>query len=159
MKFFWKSLLWFRKIILYKIFKLSTRGVRIIIINNKSFLLIKHPYDDFWVFPGGSIKKNESDFSAAKRETLEEVGLEIDEINCKKLGKYQNLKNGKNDEVTVFVTDLFKKSQKRRRIIDKIEIQDQRWFRFENLPKISQSTRLRINEVLKNEYSSKIREW
>lgn len=41
-------------------------------------LIVKAHYKSYWTFPGGIIDKGETPKQAAIRETLEEVGLEID---------------------------------------------------------------------------------
>ncbi|MGI9494394.1 MAG: NUDIX domain-containing protein [Geminicoccaceae bacterium] len=45
-----------------------------------SLLLVKPSYRDDWLIPGGLVEKNESPWTAAKRETLEEIGLTLDHL-------------------------------------------------------------------------------
>jgi 8-oxo-dGTP pyrophosphatase MutT (NUDIX family) len=45
-------------------------------------LMIKDNYKEFWTFPGGVIDAGESPFTAALRETHEEVGVEIARENA-----------------------------------------------------------------------------
>ena len=56
--------------------------VHIFIENNRKFLFLKRHntgcYDGHWCLPTGRVEKGESPRVAAKRETLEEVGLQID---------------------------------------------------------------------------------
>ena len=47
------------------------------IIFEKKVLLLFHPKLKKWLPPGGHIEKNESPLDAARREVLEETGLEI----------------------------------------------------------------------------------
>ncbi len=160
MKTIWKIIIWFRKIILYRIIKKTTYGVRVIIINNnQEFLLVKHYYDDFWVLPGGGIKKKEPASSAAEREILEETGIKIEKGNLKKLGEYTNHKKYKKDHVIVFVTKLFQKKSKALKILGKIEIEKTQWFKSGDLPIVSSATQKRIQEFLNSEYSNEIRIW
>ncbi len=57
--------------------KVPTSG-GVIIRNSKGEVLItKNPYKDSWGIPGGMTELNESPSQSAKRETLEEVGLEL----------------------------------------------------------------------------------
>lgn len=42
-------------------------------------LIVKANYKDYWTFPGGMVDADETPKQAALRETLEEVGLRIDE--------------------------------------------------------------------------------
>jgi ADP-ribose pyrophosphatase YjhB (NUDIX family) len=52
-----------------------------IIIREHKVLLVNHYKQDtydFWVPPGGSLEGDESIFECAKRETFEEIGLDIE---------------------------------------------------------------------------------
>jgi len=147
----------FRKLVLYKIFRLKTFGVRIILKKDEKVLLIKHPYDDFWVFPGGGIKKGEHEISAAERELKEETGYILN--NSKILGIYENFSGGKNDYVTAVFSDDFSESDNRKNIIDQIEIEKQAWFGVNNLPKTSSATKRRVDEVLSGDFSESVRKW
>jgi 8-oxo-dGTP diphosphatase len=55
------------------------RGVKCVITRRDEVLLVRHTYGDrrAWELPGGSIKRREGPLAAARRETLEEVGLTI----------------------------------------------------------------------------------
>ena len=158
-----KKILWFilkkvRLIIIYKILKKTTHGVRTIITDGKNIFLVKHPYDNFWVLPGGGKDKKETEFETAKRECEEEAGLVISG-ELKKLGQYFNNKGDKNDYITIVIAREWKESLKKQRLIDKIEIQKREWFDLDNLPKISSATQKRINEYLKNDFSGVVRPW
>jgi len=158
-----KKIIWFilkkiRLYVIYKFFKKTTHGVRTIITDNKKIFLIKHPYDDFWVLPGGGKKEKESDFDVAKRESEEEAGLVI-LGELKILGKYFNNKENKDDHIAIVIAKDWKISKKRPRLIDRIEIQKRGWFEFDNLPKVSYSTKKRIDEYLKEDFSNKTRFW
>ena len=48
------------------------------IVKNGKVLLLKHDKLGFWLQPGGHIEKNELPHEAAKRETFEETGFEIE---------------------------------------------------------------------------------
>jgi len=45
-------------------------------------LLIRHSYRDRWGVPGGLLKRGEEPDVAARREVLEEIGLEIDLVGA-----------------------------------------------------------------------------
>ncbi len=52
-----------------------------LIVENERLLLVHHLEEgkyDFWVPPGGSVKGSESVFECARRETLEETGLQVE---------------------------------------------------------------------------------
>lgn len=147
-----------RKIIIYKILKLKTRGVRVIFIKDNKILLIKHRYDDFWVFPGGGIKKSENPLEAAKRESQEEVGLSFTGP-ANKLGVYKNFSGGKKDYVHVYVVKKFSKHNGSKSFLGKLEVKYKQWFPLDKLPKTSAATKRRIAEVSDNDFSLKTRDW
>lgn len=169
-QFVWKILKWIRVFIIYRFLKKTTYGVRVLVIDRASdesgeinfsmskIFLIKHPYDNFWVLPGGGRKKEESILKTAKREVEEETGL-ILEGDLERLGRYFNNKEYKNDYIDIVVAHSWKKSHKRRRLIDKIEIQKRDWFNLNQLPTISVATQKRIKEYLDNDFSDEIRDW
>jgi len=146
-----------RKFVLYKILKLTTFGVRVLLKRGNEILLIKHPYDDFWVFPGGGIKKGEDEMVAAKREIKEETGYIVSSIKI--FGRYKNTSGDKNDYVTLFFSDDFKGSNDRKNIIDQIEIQKQGWFNIDNLPPTSPATKRRIEELKILDFRDSVRRW
>ncbi len=56
-------------------------GVGVVVLGAKGVLLVKRakpPRQGQWSLPGGAQKLGETVFSAARRETLEETGLEIE---------------------------------------------------------------------------------
>lgn len=158
MRLFWKFLKEARRIIFYRVLRLITNGVRIVIRDGEKVFLIKHPYDDYYVFPGGGIKKGESPIDAAIREAKEET--EIDLLgDFKILGTYNNNKKGKRDTITIVICDSWKDSSSKKRIIDKIEVQKSGWFELNDLPYISKATSRRLTEIEKGEYSDQMRVW
>jgi 8-oxo-dGTP pyrophosphatase MutT (NUDIX family) len=154
----WKILKSLHKFIIYKILRQTTRGVRIAIIENSKILLIKHPYDNFWVLPGGGINKNEPSESAARRETLEEVELEITGP-MKKLGDYKNFSSGKKDFVTVYVATSHNQAHSKRSLIDRVEVENKQWFQLDKLPSVSKATARRIKEIQDSNYSTSLKDW
>lgn len=158
MTFIWKSLKFIRKIILYQILRLETYGARFILFKNGKFLLVKHPYDNYWVLPGGGMKKNEDPLIAATRELLEETRLKATG-EIKKLGLYKNFSNLKRDYVNIYTACEYEETDYRQSILDKMEIQEMNWFSKENLPKISDATQRRIDEFLSNQYQDTLRDW
>ncbi len=55
-------------------------GVRVVVIDNDKVLLVKQRHEgrDIWMLPGGAIEEDETSIHAAKREVLEETGLNIE---------------------------------------------------------------------------------
>lgn len=158
MKYAFKLLRFLRKFWLYRILRKQTRGVRVILRNENRILLIKHPYDDFWVFPGGGISRRETAMVAGMREVLEETGYSI-VGEMKLLGEYMNNSGGKDDVVTVFVADKLEKYGGRQKLLDKIEIQKCQWFEIDDLPKISEATEKRLLEFKSNLYHQHKQIW
>jgi 8-oxo-dGTP pyrophosphatase MutT (NUDIX family) len=138
---------WLRKIWIYKILRRQTHGVRVILRDGEKFFLVKHPYDRFWVFPGGGIEKNETPEQAARREIMEETLYEITGT-MQKLGTYRNTTGGKNDIVHVFVSGEFTPHNQSHHAVDAFEIQQSGWFSVNNLPEISKATQQRITEYI-----------
>lgn len=148
MKYLFRIAKYLRKFILYRVLRLQTRGVRVILRDENKILLIKHPYDDFWVFPGGGIRRGESPMVAGAREVIEETGYSVID-DMKMLGEYVNKSGGKNDIVTVFVAKKITKAGVKQKLLDKIEIEKSQWFEMDSLPEISTASRRRINELSK----------
>ncbi len=148
MKLFFNIFHWLRKKY-WKILKIETFGVRVLVFKDNKVLLVKHRYGNFWVMPGGGINKNENATQAALRELKEEAGIISDQIDFK-LGQYKNNTGGKNDNISCFVITNFKEIENfRRNFIDYLEIGDMAWFNIENLPSdISGPTKARISEFL-----------
>jgi|GEM_PF-1439559 8-oxo-dGTP pyrophosphatase MutT (NUDIX family) len=154
----WKIIKWLRVFIIYRLLNRTTYGVRILLVDENKVFLIKHPYDNFWVLPGGGQKKNEDIFCTAKREILEEGQIEISG-DLKKLGQYFNTEVYKKDYISIVVAEEWKNSNESKRIIDKIEVQKTNWFSFDDLPIVSIATKERIKEYLNNDYSDELRDW
>lgn len=148
MKLFFDTFHWLRKKY-WKIFKIETFGVRVLVYKDNKVLLVKHRYGNFWVMPGGGINKNENADQAAFRELKEETGMIANQIDFK-LGQYKNNTGGKNDNISCLVVTKFKEIQKfKRTFIDYLEICDMNWFDVENLPiEVSGPTKARISEFL-----------
>lgn len=148
MKLFFNIFHWLRKKY-WKILKIETFGVRVLVFKDNKVLLVKHRYGNFWVMPGGGINKNENATQAALRELKEEAGIISDQIDFK-LGQYKNNTGGKNDNISCFVITNFKEIENfRRNFIDYLEIGDMAWFNIENLPSdISGPTKARLSEFL-----------
>jgi len=54
----------------------STR-VTLLVDSNGQFVIVMDPSNGFWFLPGGGAERNESIEETAKREALEELGIEI----------------------------------------------------------------------------------
>jgi len=109
-------------------------GVAIIIINNNQVLLGKRKNahgEGTWAFPGGHLEWNETIEGCAKRETMEETGLHIQNI---RYGTFTNdifEQEGKH-YITLYVTAEYDHGDLELREPHKCEQWD--WFGWDNLP-------------------------
>jgi 8-oxo-dGTP pyrophosphatase MutT (NUDIX family) len=150
MKVFFNLFHWLRKKY-WKVFKIETFGVRVLVFKDNKVLLVKHRYGKFWVMPGGGINKNETPEQTSIRELEEEAGVKANKIYFK-LGQYKNTTGGKNDNISCFiVTDFEEIHNFKRTFIDYLEIGEMGWFNVNNLPNdISGPTKTRVIEFLDN---------
>lgn len=122
-----RKLYWF-------ILRPKTYGVKCVVRYEDEVLMVKNSYGGWnrWMFPGGGVNNGETPESAAKREVVEEVG--IDGMNFQKIGEYTSAKEYKQDTVSVFVCETKNKELR----LDPNEIAEARWFNINNLPEISE---------------------
>jgi ADP-ribose pyrophosphatase YjhB (NUDIX family) len=79
-----------------------TLGVRAMLIENDSVVLVKHTYVPGWYFPGGGVEAGESLAEALDREVREEVGAVLTPP-AELFGVYRNTVAHKRDHVAFFV--------------------------------------------------------
>jgi ADP-ribose pyrophosphatase YjhB (NUDIX family) len=113
----------------WRIFRPITVGVRMLLVQDGTVLLVRHTYQAGWQFPGGAIKFGETLLSAAMREAYEEVGAHFP-VEPRLLGLYTNVAEGKSDHVALFVSDQFTLGQPS----DRWEIAERRAFPLTELP-------------------------
>jgi 8-oxo-dGTP pyrophosphatase MutT (NUDIX family) len=156
---------WLRKIILYRILRLKTYGVRIAVFYGEKVLLIRHRAHLVWVFPGGGINSGESPEQAATREFYEETSLVINGTTGPEsynnilnfFAEFQNTSYGKNDVVYLFTANLDRAqkspfleniSPPKKNFLNFLEVAEIRWFELSNLPiETSVPTKNRILEI------------
>jgi len=114
------------------VFKPKTRGVKCIVEHNGKILMIRNTYGhQRWTLPGGGIHKGETPEQAARRETMEEVGVSVEDL--KNIGEFTTNVEYKRDTVTIFAgkigSDQFK--------IDGVEVLEAKWFLPDDLKHIS----------------------
>jgi ADP-ribose pyrophosphatase YjhB (NUDIX family) len=112
------------------VFHPDTFGVKVVIEQDGKYLFIRHGYGSKrWTFPGGGIKKNETPSDAVRRETREEVRIELQDL--RPLGTFNNHYEYKNDTVhAYYATTTADKIVPRRG-----EIIAYGWFPKDDLPK------------------------
>ncbi len=148
-----KPILWY-----WKIFKIKTYGVRVLIVSENQIILVKHWYNSLLVTPGGGIKKYETPEEAAIREVKEETGIEIKQLDYL-LGTYSNITESKNDTVYCFVVELNKKIDLSKNKFN-LEIANIYWSDIDNLPQgTSRSTVKRVQEYKNKDIQKDFRVW
>ncbi|KKT42310.1 MAG: ADP-ribose pyrophosphatase [Candidatus Giovannonibacteria bacterium GW2011_GWA2_44_13b] len=138
-KIFYKVLSPFRKFYWF-IFRPKTYGVKTLIEFENKFLFIRNSYGiKHWTFPGGGKNRAESAEEGARREVLEETGISLPELIY--LGEYKSTRQYKRDTVYCFYAKVNSVSYK----IDPVEIEEVRWFAFDNIPSFRSKA---VDEVL-----------
>jgi len=119
-------------------------GVRILLIRDQQILLVKHVYNDRWYLPGGLVEHNESLEGAVRREALEEVGVQIQDLAL--FGAYTHHQKNNHDHVVVYISQDFDVNGE---TDDEIECWG--FFDLDALPdKISPGSKNRIQDYLDN---------
>ena len=121
----------------------KTSGAVVVIMCDTKILLIKTTYGYSYGLPGGGIKKHESPETAAKRETLEEVGIHLEKVTP--LPPFVTHEEYKEDTVYGFYADVTSEKYK----LDNFEIDSAKWCPLNNLPKMGTVT-TKIVELYRN---------
>ena len=123
--------------------RLRTRGVKVMLLNEKGeLLLIRNSYGDShaFVLPGGGIRPFEAPVAAALREVREEIGIDAERLTP--LSVHQSRAEGKRDTIHLFngyTTNAPKP--------DGVEVEEARFFSLDALPEtVSAATLRRIGE-------------
>jgi 8-oxo-dGTP pyrophosphatase MutT (NUDIX family) len=106
-----------------------TIGVRIILVQDREVLLVRHTYMPGWHFPGGYINRGETPMEAAAREAREEAGAELMELPSL-VGLYSHFGDGNSNHVAVYVCRKFRQY----RATDRWEIAERKSFALDALP-------------------------
>lgn len=129
----------------------KTVGVRALVIKEGKILLVKHTYAEGWYTIGGGIEKGETPLEAIKRELMEEVGLQLEEVP-QLFGVYYNDFQKRGDYVILYLVKSFTMHT-----TNSLEIERWAWYPLQDLPRdITPATRRRIEEFIgKRAISSK----
>lgn len=135
------------RLVLHPWFRLRrglTLGVRVAVSDGEGrFLLVRHTYVPGWLFPGGGVERGETADEAARRELMEEAGIEPNSP-LRLFGLYANDDNFRGDHVALFVLDDF--AQRPRP--GSLEIADAGFFSPEALPEgVTGGTLRRLEEI------------
>lgn len=129
------------------IFRPITQGVKVIIFYQGKILVVRQTYSPLtWTFPGGGVKKNESNLAAVKRECLEEVGIEL--LNPGYVGELHFDTEYKKDTVSMYREDATSDFIGK---IQRLEIVEAGWFNLDDLPNMGKNGRAMLDCVLNSE--------
>ena len=134
-----RTLYWLRKI--YQFFlRPINLGVRVMLIQDEKVLLVRHVYQDGWFMPGGGMKRRETIEQAARRECLEETGVEMQKMEL--FGIFFNYTQWKSDHIALFLSEDFTMTDKK-----DIEIAEKCLFPLDALPEsLGSGHRRRLQE-------------
>lgn len=120
-----------------KVFTVITKRprVRVLVVNEKGQALLVRTFVSHgdWTLPGGGMKRRESPVAAAKREVLEEIGIEADESQFTYVATLTKSMHGAPFTVPLFCLTIDAGALTEQRI-NKREIAVARWFDGDKLP-------------------------
>ena len=137
----------------WRVLRPLTVGVRVLLIQDDTILLIKHTYLESWYLPGGGVKKGETIEAALRREVGEEIGAQLGSLAL--LGIYSSFGEYKSDHSIIFVCQDFT-------VTGKTDNEIAKWgfFPLGDLPSnTSPATRRRIEEYLAGTGVPTVGEW
>ena len=131
-------------------------GIGVLIQNDKGEVLLGERMGSHgegeWCFPGGHLDFGETIFNTAKRETLEETGLEVDEFELISVAdELQYIKTDNKHYLNIGIRAKYKGGEAR--VMEPNKCKEWKWFSLDNLPeKLLEGTKL----IIKNLKAGKI---
>ncbi|OGF26113.1 hypothetical protein A2303_04915 [Candidatus Falkowbacteria bacterium RIFOXYB2_FULL_47_14] len=125
-------------------------GAGVIILNGKEEVLIVKPgYKDHWSIVGGVVDENESPLKAARRETKEEIGIELKDARF--LCVDHVLDNGKGESLQfIFYGGKLDEEEIKKIKIDGKEIVEYKFVKTDDaLRLLSENSRIRLSKCFK----------
>lgn len=109
----------------------ARQGATCVVRREDDVLLVRHTYGDrgLWELPGGLVKRREEPVEGARREALEEVGLDVREWTL--LGSFEARHDNRRDMLFCFRGEVGGDMEVK---IDEAEIEEARWFPRDELP-------------------------
>ncbi len=121
-----------------------TLGVRALVLDGRSVLLVRHTYRPGWFLPGGGVDRGESAEAAVVRELREEAGI----LCAERPVLFGFYRNKRHDHVAFYVLRKFERATPSQ----DFEIAESGFFPVDALPEgTSTATRARLAEVLRGE--------
>jgi len=126
----------------------------------KKYYLVKSKYgnEEFYLFPGGGIKKGETTAQAAIRETLEESGYLVEIIKPVYINEYIDLKESSRRVINIFFLARIKKFMGIKKN-DKGKIKGVEWIPIKDLVKIDlkpEFIKRRIEKDWRNNFAESV---
>ncbi len=106
-------------------------GLYILNREDKLLLTKSHKWGDQWMIPGGHVELGESAFDSAKREAMEEVGLEIEPLGVMVMAEDIFPDTFHEDERHFFYLEVMCRAKTEDVKIDNAEIHQSGWFGLE----------------------------
>ncbi len=105
-------------------------GVKCVLARRSEVLLVRHTYGrrERWELPGGGVKRHEAARDAARRETREELGIDVEDWTF--LGDLFDRIDHKRDTLSCFRAEIGEATIRP----DPAEIAEARWFARDRLP-------------------------
>lgn len=110
----------------------NSRRTRVLITSGDDYLVVKHWLgDDRWMLPGGGLHRNEDPLIAARRETKEEIGLDLPAEAFQSIGQFKCRDGAFKFDYDLYIVRLPEKPKLR---LQRIEILAAGWFNKGDMP-------------------------